>query len=40
MVREFYTKKTEQIVKKIEMTQWEVAIQENLSKKHQYLSDN
>ena len=40
MVRVFYTQKTEQILKKFELTQWRAFTQGNLYQKHQDLSDN
>ena len=40
MVRVFYTQKTEQIIKKFELTQWRAHLQEKLDHSHQELSDN
>ena len=40
MVRVYYTRKTEQILKKFELTQWRVFAQDVLSQKHQDLSDH
>ena len=40
MVRVFYTQKTEQLLKKMELTQWREMIQQTLEQKHQDLSDN
>lgn len=40
MVRVFYSQKTEQILKKFELTQWRQLAQEKLEQKHQNLSDN
>ncbi len=40
MVRVFYSQKTEQILKKFELTQWRQLTQEKLEQKHQNLSDN
>ena len=40
MVRVFYSQKTEQILKKFELTQWRQLAHEKLEQKHQNLSDN
>lgn len=40
MVRVFYSQKTEQLINKIELTQWRNRIQEQLNHEHQELSDN
>ena len=40
MVRVFYTQKTEQLLKKMELTQWREMTQQTLEQKHQDLSDN
>ncbi len=40
MVRVFYTQKTEQLLKKMELTQWREMVQQELGQKHQDLSDN
>jgi hypothetical protein len=40
MVRVFYSQKTEQLINKIELTQWRNSIQEQLNHEHQELSDN
>jgi len=40
MVRVFYTQKTEQLIKKLEITQWIVRLQEKINQHHQELSDN
>lgn len=40
MVRVFYSQKTEQIIKKIELTHWRKRLQEQLNHEHQELSDN
>jgi NOL1/NOP2/fmu family ribosome biogenesis protein len=40
MVRVFYTQKTEQLLKKMELTQWREMVQQELEQKHQDLSDN
>ena len=40
MVRVFYSQKTEQLIKKLELTQWRKLLQEQLNQKHQELSDN
>ena len=40
MVRVFYTQKTEQLLKKMELTQWREMIQQTREQKHQDLSDN
>ena len=39
-VRVFYSQKTEQLINKIELTQWRDSIQEQLNHEHQELSDN
>ena len=40
MVRVFYTQKTEQILQKMELSKWRERIHEDLTQKHQELSDN
>ncbi len=40
MVRVFYTQKTEQILKKFELSHWREMVREDLGQKHQDLSDN
>lgn len=40
MVRVFYTQKTEQLLQKMELTQWRELVQRRLEQKHQDLSDN
>ena len=40
MVRVFYTQKTEQLLKKMELTQWREMTKQMLEQKHQDLSDN
>ena len=40
MVRVFYTQKTEQLLKKMELTQWREMAEQTLEQKHQDLSDN
>lgn len=40
MVHTFYSQKTEQLINKIELTQWRNRIQEQLNHEHQELSDN
>ena len=40
MVRVYYTQKTEQILKKFELSPWRELVQEELGQKHQDLSDN
>ena len=40
MVRVFYGQKTEQLINKIELTQWRNRLQEQLNHEHQELSDN
>ena len=40
MVSVFYSQKTEQLINKIELTQWRNRIQEQLNHEHQELSDN
>ena len=40
MVRVFYTQKTEQLLKKMELPQWREIIQHRLCQEHQDLSDN
>ncbi len=40
MVRVFYTQKTEQVLKKMELKHWRELSEEILDKKHQDLSDN
>ncbi len=40
MVRVFYTQKTEQLLKKMELPQWREIVQQRLEQKHQDLSYN
>jgi hypothetical protein len=40
MVKVFYSQKTEQLIKKFELTQWRVSLQEKIDHNHQELSDN
>ena len=40
MVRVFYTQKTEQLLKKMELPQWREMVQQRLGQSHQDLSDN
>ena len=40
MVCIFYSQKTEQLINKIELTQWRTRLQEQLNHEHQELSDN
>ena len=40
MARVFYTQKTEQLLKKMELAHWRERIQQRLEQKHQDLSDN
>ena len=40
MVRVFYSQKTEQLLKKMELTQWREMTKQTLEQKHQDLSDN
>ena len=40
MVRVFYSQKTEQLIKKLELSHWRSLLQEQLSDQHQDLSDN
>ena len=40
MVSIFYSQKTEQLINKIELTQWRNRLQEQLNHEHQELSDN
>ena len=40
MVRVFYTQKTEQLLKKMELTHWRDLTKQTLEQKHQDLSDN
>ncbi len=40
MVRVFFSQKTEQLIKKLELTQWKKSLQEKINQKHQDLSDN
>lgn len=40
MVRVFYSQKTEQLIKKFELTQWRALLQKKLDNQHQELSDN
>jgi hypothetical protein len=39
-MRVFYSQKMEQIIKKMELVQWRNTLQQNLTQKHQELSDN
>jgi hypothetical protein len=39
-MRVFYSQKTEQVIKKMELVQWRNTLQQNLTQKHQDLSDN
>jgi hypothetical protein len=39
-MRVFYTQKTEQILKKMELTNWRKMVQEPISYTHEYMSDN
>ena len=40
MARVFYTQKTEQLLKKMELSHWREMAQQRLEQKHQELSDN
>ena len=40
MVQVFYTQKTEQLIKKLELTQWRKLLLEELDHRHQERSDN
>ena len=40
MVRVFYTQKTEQLIQKMELTNWREKIRGQLTEEHQELSDN
>ncbi|RDJ31087.1 MAG: hypothetical protein DWQ18_04130 [Crenarchaeota archaeon] len=40
MVRVFYTQKTENILQKMELSEWRMRIQEQLEQTHQEMSDN
>ena len=40
MVRVFYSQKTEQLIKKMELADWRKKIQGQLTQEHQELSDN
>ena len=40
MVRVFYSQKTEQLIKKLELTKWRKSLQEKINQNHQDLSDN
>lgn len=40
MVRVFYSQKTENLIKKLELTQWRKSLQEKINQNHQDLSDN
>lgn len=40
MVRVFSSQNTEQLINKIELTQWQNRLQEQLNHEHQELSDN
>jgi hypothetical protein len=40
MVRVFYSQKTEDLIKKMTLTNWRKNVQEELGKEHQDLSDN
>jgi len=40
MVRVFYSQNTEQLINKIELTQWRNRLEEQLNHEHQELSDN
>ena len=40
MVRVCYTQKTEQLLQKMELSQWREMVQQRLEQKHQDLSDN
>lgn len=39
-MRVFYSQKTEQLIKKLELTQWRTTLQGKLTQGHQELSDN
>ncbi|MGH1521529.1 MAG: hypothetical protein ACRBB2_04050 [Nitrosopumilus sp.] len=40
MARVYYTQKTEQLLQKMELSQWREIVQQRLEQKHQDLSDN
>ncbi len=40
MARVYYTQKTEQLLQKMELSQWRELVQQRLEQKHQDLSDN
>ena len=40
MVRVFYSQKTEQLIKKLELSQWRTRLKERINQNHQELSDN
>ena len=40
MVRVFYSQKTEQLIKKLELTRWRERLQQRINQQHQDLSDN
>ncbi len=40
MVRVFFSQKTEQLIKKLELTQWRKSLQEKINQSHQDMSDN
>jgi hypothetical protein len=40
MIRVVYTQKTEQLIKKLVLTQWRIRLQEKINQNHQELSDN
>jgi len=40
MVRVFFSQKIEQVIKKLELTQWKKSLQEKINQNHQELSDN
>lgn len=40
MVRVFYSQKTEQLIKKLDLVQWRNRLQEKINHNHQELSDN
>ena len=40
MVKVFYTQKTENILQKMELSEWRMRIQERLEQAHQEMSDN
>ena len=39
-MRVFYSQKTEQLIKKMELVQWRAMLQEKINQRHQDLSDN